>query len=143
MVYRVCVLTTALELVGPRWRNHVGIIIVYFWSFGYMLTPAIAYFFRDWRVLQLVITLLMLVYIPYYWLIPESPRWLYSVGKTKAANSIMSNIAKWNKTEFKEPSDVTLTSEDKVAEEERSKGYIWDLFRVPWIRWRFINVSFN
>lgn len=60
-------LTTALELVGPRWRNHVGIIIVYFWSFGYMLTPAIAYFFRDWRILQLVITLLMLVYIPYYW----------------------------------------------------------------------------
>ncbi|XP_068600525.1 solute carrier family 22 member 4-like [Brachionichthys hirsutus] len=68
-------------------------------ALGYMLLPLFAYFIREWKHLLFVTSLPGLVFIPIWWLIPESPRWLLSVGRVEEAEATVRRIAKLNKVE--------------------------------------------
>ena len=47
---------TGTEFVGSEYRAMAGTVIACFFSVGYMILAVIAYFIRDWRNLQLVIS---------------------------------------------------------------------------------------
>ncbi|XP_032885146.1 solute carrier family 22 member 4-like isoform X2 [Amblyraja radiata] len=74
--------------------NSFGIGCLY--AVGYMMLPFVAYFVRGWRMLILILSLISLLYIPLWWFIPESPRWLLSKGRVKEAESIIRLMAKKN-----------------------------------------------
>nr|XP_046266417.1 solute carrier family 22 member 5-like isoform X4 [Scatophagus argus] len=54
---------------------------------------------RDWKSLLLGISLPGLVFLPCWWLIPESPRWLISQGRVEEAEAVIRKAAKINKIE--------------------------------------------
>nr|KAG5711087.1 hypothetical protein BaRGS_004731 [Batillaria attramentaria] len=88
---------TGLELVGPSKRRWTGYGVMAFWSLGMIILAPIAFFIRDWHYLQLATSLLPLPLLSYWWLIPESPRWLLSKGHVDKAEAIINRAAHANR----------------------------------------------
>ncbi|KAE8286550.1 Solute carrier family 22 member 2 Apical organic cation transporter Organic cation transporter 2 [Larimichthys crocea] len=85
------------EIVGVEFRRTVGVVYQMFFSVGILFLPLLAYYISDWRWLQVVITVPYIVFLSYYWFIPESPRWLLSQNKKSKAVEITEAMAKENK----------------------------------------------
>ena len=62
----------------------------------------LAYLLRSWWKLQLSFAVFSLLLSVYYFLVPESPRWLLENGKSSEAKEVLLKIAKINKTEIVE-----------------------------------------
>nr|KAI8729344.1 organic cation transporter protein-like isoform X1 [Biomphalaria glabrata] len=86
-----------LELVGQNNRILAGTVIVSFFGIGIILLPVMAYFLRDWKTLQLAASAWVIVFVLYYWCVPESPRWLISKKRFTEADAILQHAAKVNK----------------------------------------------
>ncbi|GCC21991.1 hypothetical protein chiPu_0000375 [Chiloscyllium punctatum] len=72
----------------------LGICISF--AIGYMLLPLVAYFIRSWGPLLLALSIPGVFYVPLWWLIPESPRWLLTTGRVQEAEAIIHKMAKKN-----------------------------------------------
>lgn len=101
----------AMEMVGPTKRLFAGIFVMMFFSFGYMLTALFAYFISDWRSLQIAITLPSLWFLTYYWIIPESTRWLLSKNKKGQAIVNIQKAAVFNRVNLPEDTIDELLSQ--------------------------------
>ncbi|XP_008488408.2 solute carrier family 22 member 3 [Calypte anna] len=100
------------EIVGSDQR-FVGIVIQIFFTLGVMILPGIAYLVPTWQGIQLAISLPNFLFLLYYWVVPESPRWLLTRRKGEKALKIMHNIAKHN-GKYLSPhySEITLSNEE-------------------------------
>ncbi|XP_041951297.1 solute carrier family 22 member 2 [Alosa sapidissima] len=127
------------ELVGVEYRRTVGVLYQMFFSVGILILPLIAYFITDWRWLQVVITVPYIVFLSYYWFIPESPRWLLSQNKSSRAVEITEAMAKENK---KTLSKNIENLRDDSAETPSSASFM-DLVRTPKMRKHTFILSFN
>ena len=56
-----------MELVGPKKRKIIGVITGVFFAFGQTLLGVLAYFIRDYRILQLAIAVPGVAFISYWW----------------------------------------------------------------------------
>uniref|UniRef100_A0A9J8A1F9 Solute carrier family 22 member 5 n=1 Tax=Cyprinus carpio carpio TaxID=630221 RepID=A0A9J8A1F9_CYPCA len=99
------------------------------YCFGYMLLPWMAFAVRDWRSLLRVLSGLTVVFIPLWWLIPESPRWLLSQGRVLESEAIVREAAKKNKVSA--PEVIFIQSEVQEAASQNSK---YSLLDVLWTR---------
>ncbi|KAM9373379.1 organic cation/carnitine transporter 2-like isoform 2-T2 [Phaethornis superciliosus] len=100
-----------------------------FYALGYMLLPLFAYFIRDWRMLLLALTLPGLLFIPLWWVIPESPRWLISQGRFQEAEDIIRKAAKTNGVPA--PDVILDPSELQDLDSQKQQSYtILDLMRT-------------
>nr|XP_026695760.1 organic cation transporter protein-like [Ciona intestinalis] len=95
-----------VEMVPPRCRSLIVFLMNIGYSCGYMLTALVAFLFRDWRWYLRFTGLIGVVYLPYYWLLDESPSWLKSNGKHDDAAKILLKILKMNKTATKDEEEV-------------------------------------
>uniref|UniRef100_A0A672Y6F8 Major facilitator superfamily (MFS) profile domain-containing protein n=1 Tax=Sphaeramia orbicularis TaxID=375764 RepID=A0A672Y6F8_9TELE len=107
---------------------------------GHLMLPLFAYFLRDWKSLLLAISLPCLVYIPLWWLIPESPRWLLSQGRVEEAEAIVRKAAHQNKLEA-----------PQVIQKEKHHTVL-DLFQninititslILWLSWATAGAGYN
>ncbi|KAK6633937.1 hypothetical protein RUM44_004544 [Polyplax serrata] len=115
----------AMEMVGPGKRLFAGTIVHMFFSIGFLLIAGFAYALQDnWRIFQVVITLVPgILFMSYWWVIPESSRWLMTKGKHAEAKEILMKAAKENKVSLTEDMLDNLlaaeTMEEKSGEEKK------------------------
>ncbi|XP_033637301.1 organic cation transporter protein-like [Asterias rubens] len=89
-----------IETFSPEKRTFAGCINGVFWGIGVTLLTPIAYFFRNWRHMQIAISLPSLVVVPLLWWVSfESVRWLVSKDRVESAEKILHRIARLNKLE--------------------------------------------
>ncbi|XP_077471849.1 solute carrier family 22 member 21-like isoform X1 [Stigmatopora argus] len=105
-------------------------------SLGYALLPFLAYFIRDWRLLLVACAIPGLLFIPSWWVIPESPRWLLQKGRVEEAELVIRRAAKLNRVHA--PDVIFKPGErsgllQKPGENEKTYT-IMDLIRTPNLR---------
>ena len=75
-----------MEMVGPKYRVVAGTLCQYYYTFGFFTMCLVAYFLNNnWHLLQIVLTLPTAIFVVYWWIIPESVRWLISKEKYEEA----------------------------------------------------------
>ncbi|XP_058789832.1 organic cation transporter 1-like [Phymastichus coffea] len=86
----------ALELMGPRYRTFAGMVICIFFATAMSLLALLSYLLRHWYSLSLAISVPFVLLFSYYWIIPESPRWLLSKNRIDEAEVIVQTMARVN-----------------------------------------------
>lgn len=131
-----------LEPVGGKWRAVYGISYEFPFAIGFMSLAAIAYFLNNWRQLELFIILPCTAFISFYFLFPESPRWLLTRNNEDAARTIVKKICTRNNREYKDTYPLPDQS-SPTSDQETSRATLLDLFRTPNLRWRTLNFYYN
>ncbi|KAH9523281.1 hypothetical protein Btru_066285 [Bulinus truncatus] len=131
--------TLIMELFEAKHRPYAGAVTECFFGSSIMLLAGLAFAVRDWRYLQLLISLMGLLAVFYPWVIPESLRWLIVKGKLDKAEQVIHRICKRNKVEF--PSELweKIKNEGQIGGSvTRSPYNLTHLFRTSHIRTRSI-----
>ncbi|XP_061178604.1 organic cation transporter protein-like [Saccostrea echinata] len=133
----LCTNVLGQELVGPSKRKYTGTIWHMSFAVGVVYQTIVYYFSRDWQTSCIVFAASCLVMIPYWWLIPESPRWLISQGRHEEANVILQRIAKVNGT--------TMSPEiaKNLIIKKENVGSFRDLLKSKIMCLRAVILSFN
>ncbi|CAG9787711.1 unnamed protein product [Diatraea saccharalis] len=131
----LCCYVFLIELSGKSFRPYLIGLHELSYVTGYFILPIIAYFLREWRDLQLALSVPWLLVIVIYWLIPESPRWLITVGKTKEAVYVLTHIAKKNNRPIQDiEAIVDQVRCDTIKDHQKQTGSYQDLFKTPKVR---------
>ncbi|XP_056869266.1 solute carrier family 22 member 13-like [Takifugu flavidus] len=104
--------------------------LILFSTFALIVVPGIAYLLPNWRIMQVVIIspALLLVGL-YYWLLPESARWLLTQGKKEAAQKELQRAARVNRREIPEILFGQLEMEPRLKRDN-----LLDLFKISYLR---------
>uniref|UniRef100_A0A7N5P0Z1 Solute carrier family 22 member 11 n=1 Tax=Ailuropoda melanoleuca TaxID=9646 RepID=A0A7N5P0Z1_AILME len=110
------------------------------YSLGQMVLGALAFTLRDWRTLQLAVSMPFFASLCFCnrWL-PESARWLIIVGKPDQALQELRKVARINGHKQATKSltvEVLLTSMEEEVAAAQARRSLLDLFLVPKLRWR-------
>lgn len=139
----------AMEMVGPAKRILVGTLFQCFFAIGYLLTALFAYIIREWQILQVAISVAGIFFISYWWVIPESPRWLLQKGHFDRMTTILQKMAKVNRTSlpddlFSRENLVNLQQQQHQPLQIQQKWLLKDLlFRYPNLRNKSLIIFFN
>lgn len=134
-----------MEIIGTKWRELISVLYQVPFNLGHLTLPLMAYFYRDWHYLQLALSIPSILLVSYYWLVPESPRWLFTIGRIDESANVLEKIATFNKLPTElikmnlEKHSVQVNGNSKTI----SKGNILDLLRTPNMRTKTIAMSFN
>uniref|UniRef100_A0A0K2T5E1 Major facilitator superfamily (MFS) profile domain-containing protein n=1 Tax=Lepeophtheirus salmonis TaxID=72036 RepID=A0A0K2T5E1_LEPSM len=116
-----------IEMADPSERAFYGIILNIPFAGGEMLLSFFAFFIQEWRYLHIFVGILTGMAIMCWFIIPESPRWLLSLGKKNDAINILLNGAILNgkTTSYKTLDNIKWYDEitrDKLELKEISKS---------------------
>lgn len=117
-----------------------------FFSTGYMLMGLFAYFIHDsWRWLQVGLTIPGVLFLFYWWFIPESTRWLLANNKKAKAVEQIQRIAKSNKIVIPQEilDKVVEVEVEKISDSGVRKPSLLDLFKSPNLRTKALLIFFD
>ena len=84
------------EWLSPDWRSFGSIYSQIPFGIGFLYTIFLGYVTTDWVTMQWVMAGPNIIFFLLYPLVPESPRWLVSVGKVERARKAIGVAAKSN-----------------------------------------------
>ncbi|CAB3404129.1 unnamed protein product [Caenorhabditis bovis] len=124
-----------VELVGTKYRSLISTIASFFGAFGAVLLAILAYFILDYRLLHTAIAIPSLLFLTYWWIIRESARWLFLMGRFDEAHNVLCATANANKKML--PEDWMTRVERSIASSSKKTSFgVVDLFRTPQMRKR-------
>ncbi|KAL1764144.1 solute carrier family 22 member 13, partial [Sigmodon hispidus] len=127
--YMMSTMIFVSEWVGPSWRTKTMVLAQSNFALGLMVLAGLAYGVRSWRLLQIIGTTPVFLLIFYFWVLPESPRWLLSRGRVEEAKRLIQKAASVNRR----PLSPELLSQ-LVPEKTGPSGNALDLLRHPHLR---------
>lgn len=121
-------------VLGTEWygisKRSFSIILTHAaFSVGMMVLAGMAYVVREWRALQLGLSVPLALTGIFFCILPESARWLLTQGKQEEAKKLILKAAIVNKRTVPE----TLLHEME-GEKSSKTGSVLDLFRIPRLR---------
>ncbi|XP_034239958.1 organic cation transporter protein-like [Thrips palmi] len=122
-----------IEIIGGRWRTPVNTLGALPFSVGHCMLAGLAFLLRDWRDLQLAVSLPVALQLAYIWVVPESPRWLLAVGRDADAVDVLRKGARANRIEVADWDKVLAACKEGQKKEE-GPGGVSALFRTPVMR---------
>ncbi|OWF45914.1 organic cation transporter protein-like [Mizuhopecten yessoensis] len=128
-----------VELVGPSKRKYAGIVLEFFFSIGLMMVAGVSYFVRHWYYISIICSTPAVLFIAYWWLLPESLRWLLSKRKYEEADRILQKAAKINKVML----ETNLFDDEKEKMTPDATGKLWQLFSSRVMLLRTTVIFFN
>ncbi|KAK3777515.1 hypothetical protein RRG08_044805 [Elysia crispata] len=121
IAFYMSIFVLCTEIVLPKRRVPAALGTNCGWVAGMMVLLLMAYLFRYWKTLQVALAIPLIPgAIGFFWLIPESPRWLLNKGRYSEAHKIMVDIARVNKREL--PEKLLLQETDRQTTSEKSKN---------------------
>uniref|UniRef100_A0A1B0FY37 Major facilitator superfamily (MFS) profile domain-containing protein n=1 Tax=Phlebotomus papatasi TaxID=29031 RepID=A0A1B0FY37_PHLPP len=85
-----------VEMVGRSKREMSGNVLNYFYALGEAAVGLVAWLSGNWVTVQLAVSAPPLLFALYYWIVPESVRWLLAKKHTHKAGRIIKRAAKVN-----------------------------------------------
>lgn len=140
-LYSICFIV-GIELVGPKRRVIACSLITIFYAIGEMVLALCAKFYPNWRILLRIMYIPALLLVMYFWILPESVRWLLSQNREDDAKKILKRAAKVNKRKLSEHSldKLILANREKLENVSEGKFPIKQAFSK--LFWRIANCSF-
>ncbi|NWU05739.1 S22FL protein, partial [Cephalopterus ornatus] len=123
------------EYVGKSFWSFTGSLTNLTFAVGIAVYALLGYCIREWRYLALVSNTPGVFFLLLSFMLPESPRWLYSQGKTAEAEDVLQYIALGN---GKERLNLTLKPSAGTLRKDESAPGILNLVKQPVLRWRTI-----
>lgn len=102
------------EMFPASSRSFPSVGINCSWGIGLVFLAVLGYFIRDWRTLQLVISVPNFLTVIYAWFLPESIPWLIANRKFKQAKSVAKFAAKMNRKNI--PSELLVVPDQEMNE---------------------------
>lgn len=141
----VIAVVIGMELVGPQYRKLASVITGLFFALGQVFLGIEAIYFTNYQILHIVIASPALLFLSYWWLVPESARWLVSQKRYKEADEVLQKAAKVNGATLPENwweqlDDSTGTTSSTDGTTRKLSGF--DLFKTPELRKRTLVVFF-
>ncbi|KAB7496024.1 Carcinine transporter [Armadillidium nasatum] len=127
-----------MEQVSGKLRARITSVSFIMWTMGMCFVPLLAWLTRDWILLGIVSSLPFIPFVFVLWAFPESPRWLLSKGRSKAAFKAFQRIAKSNRREC--PPELRFEIETLTKEIKNIDPWVEVLLAV--ICKTLINISF-
>jgi OCT family organic cation transporter-like MFS transporter 4/5 len=107
-----------LESTTSIYNTLFSNIMLTYYVLGELIILLLAYFIRDWQIINLIIAgLTTISTIVFYFLADESPKWYFEQKKYPEAIIVIKKIARINKKSFDE---TQFENEKKIYDEESS-----------------------
>ncbi|XP_063173135.1 solute carrier family 22 member 6-A-like [Candoia aspera] len=127
----------SVEWTPMRFRAMVSMVTGYSYSIGQFLLAGVAYAIRDWRWLQLAVSVPYFAFFLYGWWFTESARWYATAGKLDQALKELQKVARMNGQKDCQEQlslEVLKASLQKESPLAHAKFPVADLVRTPSLR---------
>lgn len=138
-----------METVGPSYRSICGIAFQAVFAGGFMLVAAWGALIKERQILQLVYGLHGLLFLGHWWLMDESPTWLWAKGRVREAVAIVQRGLHVNGSGIKldaavyEANNAARKLRQPDVDADQASPGIADLLRTPNLRNKTLNVCLN
>ncbi|XP_045769531.1 organic cation transporter protein isoform X2 [Maniola jurtina] len=121
-----------MELVGPSRRTVCGVTFQIMFALGFMALAAWGYLIDNRFYLQIIYAAHAAILLPHWFLMDESPRWLWSQGRARESVAIIEKALKMNRsTETVETSVLVSQCKVTCAKYSDDRAGTCDLFKTP------------